>query len=265
MGFIFKAIGFVLGLRYFGGRGAVLGFLVGHIVDVVIYAKLGQACGKRMSKRLQQAAFNERFLVSLYSMFAKLAVADGAPCPAEVAAVREISKGHLHLSRAGRKFAEKVFEGAKYSTESFQIHAARCYDLFREQPRMLAGLLQALFALAASDGPIQKAEEQLLRTAARIFELSEDSYVRLASQYTFSSSADRLTECYKVLGCDRTASLEEVKRCYRKLVSDFHPDKIMHKDLPEEFIRFAETRFNSIKLAYETLLRASGGSGKASS
>ncbi|MGN0840889.1 MAG: J domain-containing protein [Candidatus Ornithospirochaeta sp.] len=58
---------------------------------------------------------------------------------------------------------------------------------------------------------------------------------------------------FSILGLNPGASLEEIKAAYRKLSMDFHPDKLVGKDLNEEFIYFAEKRFQEIKEAYEFL------------
>ena len=56
---------------------------------------------------------------------------------------------------------------------------------------------------------------------------------------------------YTVLGVDRTASAETIKKAYRELVIKFHPDKVDH--LGEEFKTLAEKRFKQIQQAYQSI------------
>ena len=62
-----------------------------------------------------------------------------------------------------------------------------------------------------------------------------------------------LSHHYAVLGLKNDADMGEVKKAYRKLVSEYHPDKIVSKGLPEDFIKFAEEKFREINQAYEAI------------
>ena len=55
------------------------------------------------------------------------------------------------------------------------------------------------------------------------------------------------------MNCDETATNQEIKKQYRKLVSEYHPDKIEAKGLPEEFIKFANDKFREIQEAYDVV------------
>ena len=54
------------------------------------------------------------------------------------------------------------------------------------------------------------------------------------------------------------ASTAEVKKAYRKLASEYHPDKIIAKGLPEEFVELAHKRFQEIQAAWEEIRQARG-------
>ena len=96
-------------------------------------------------------------------------------------------------------------------------------------------------------GAIQLAYEQL---KARLAEegLFDEKYKKLKSRYI-----QDVDKYYAVLGCDSNDSNEHIKRQYRKLVSDYHPDKIASKGLPGEFTKFANDKFREIQEAYETI------------
>jgi DnaJ like chaperone protein len=63
---------------------------------------------------------------------------------------------------------------------------------------------------------------------------------------------------YAVLGCTSGDTNEQIKKQYRKLVSEYHPDKIISKGLPDEFIKFANDKFNEIQEAYEAVKKERG-------
>ncbi|MCE5244100.1 MAG: DnaJ domain-containing protein [Desulfobacteraceae bacterium] len=54
-----------------------------------------------------------------------------------------------------------------------------------------------------------------------------------------------------MLGVERSASLEEIKRAYREQANRYHPDKVSH--LGEEFQEMAKRKFQEIQWAYEKL------------
>jgi DnaJ like chaperone protein len=125
--------------------------------------------------------------------------------------------------------------------------------VFRTQPHIIALMMDVLFRVGAADGRLSDAEDQTLRSAARIFNVSDIEFNRLKSKYV--RSADKY---YAVLKCDETASNEEIKKQYRKLVTEYHPDKIQAKGLPEEFIKFANDKFAEIQEAYDQIRKKRG-------
>ncbi|HPI97627.1 MAG TPA: DnaJ domain-containing protein [Synergistales bacterium] len=63
---------------------------------------------------------------------------------------------------------------------------------------------------------------------------------------------------YAVLGCRRDASVEEIRRCYRNMVSKYHPDRFIGQDLDEDFVRLATEKFKEIQSAYDEIKRMKG-------
>jgi len=63
---------------------------------------------------------------------------------------------------------------------------------------------------------------------------------------------------YTVLGCRRDASIEEIRRCYRNMVSKYHPDRFIGQDLDEDFVRLATEKFKEIQNAYDEIKRMKG-------
>ena len=114
-------------------------------------------------------------------------------------------------------------------------------------------MMDILLRVSAADGTISDREEVLLKTAARTFNFSDNDYARLKSRYV-----KEVNRFYSVLYCKETATNEELKKQYRKMVSDYHPDKIEAKGLPEEFVKFANDKFREIQEAYEAIKKERG-------
>ena len=104
-----------------------------------------------------------------------------------------------------------------------------------------------------SDGSMTPGEETLILSAVQTFHFSSVRYEQLKSQYV--QTADK---AYAVLGCSPTDSDDQVKRCYRQRVQEYHPDKIAAKGLPDEFTRFAQDKFREIQEAWEQIKAARG-------
>jgi DnaJ like chaperone protein len=123
----------------------------------------------------------------------------------------------------------------------------------RQQPTVLFSFLDVLFRLAAADGTLHHAEEAALNRIKAIFHVNDQQFNNLKAVY-FKDNG----QYYKVLNCTPQCSNEEIKANYKKLVKDFHPDKIISKGLPEEFIQFATSRFQEIQDAYEKVRQERG-------
>jgi DnaJ like chaperone protein len=114
-------------------------------------------------------------------------------------------------------------------------------------------MIEILIRVAVSDGPLSNNEEKIIQSAVRIFNLAEERYQTLRLKYISD-----VEKYYAVLNAKQTDSDAHIKRQYRKLVQDYHPDKIVSKGLPEEFVEFAQNKFREIQEAYDAVKRERG-------
>ena len=106
--------------------------------------------------------------------------------------------------------------------------------------------MDLLFKLTAADGKLHHAEEDALKRIQNIFRINDQQFGSIKGIY-FSDS----DKYYKVLNSTTKNTNDEIKSNYKKLVKEFHPDTIISKGLPDEFIQFATKRFQEIQEAYE--------------
>ncbi len=232
--------------------GLLVGVIAGHFLDILIMVKLGQFRAKRHYEREARKQFNEHFLSSLFHMLGVLCASDGAIVAAEVKEVDAIIKDRLKLSKSDRKKAINYFRAARNSKVPFQSSAAKYIELYHEHPEMLEGTLQLLMNVASADGAIKEEERRLLRAAASVFGIEETRYEQLRSNYLdVEGLVKDIDKSYALLGCEKEAPVSEIKKKYRTLVATYHPDKIVSKDLPEEFLKFANEKMRDIQDAYE--------------
>jgi DnaJ like chaperone protein len=249
MGWLGKVIGGAIGLAVGGPLGAIAGAVFGHSFD---YAE-DDGLSEERSRLSENEEAQMTFFVAAFSMLAKMAAADGHICDKELDAVDQFMRKDLQLSSESRKVAMSIFRTAGDSSRTFNEFAEQFYNQFNTQPRFLEILLDVLLRVSAADGTVCEEEENLLLSAVKIFKVKTEDYLKLKSKYIGKSDV-----YHAILGCDRQDSDEFVKKQYRKLVSEYHPDKIASKGLPEEFSKFAADKFREIQEAYEMVKKERG-------
>ena len=256
---IFKFIFAYLGLKYalyletnpLGGL--VVGLVVGHMLDYSAMMRFASWRANRFYAAQAKQAIESQFLNSLFLMFGQLCAVDGAVSREEVATVDRIMIEMLKLDRRTRRKAIEIFKSARKSGTAFQSNAARYFEIYHMHPQVLESTVQLLFQIGGADGYLKPEEEKLIRTAATIFGIDEQLYEGMRRPYAAlnGGTVDQLDQSYAILGCQQSNSNDEIKDAYRKLATEYHPDKIASKNLPEEFIKFATRKFQDIQNAYE--------------
>jgi DnaJ like chaperone protein len=237
------SVGFMLG----GPIGALVGATLGHaLMDDKVrqqYAEKG-----RMSGLEQRQAV---FFTATFAMLGKMAKADGRVCENEIDVVKSFMRDRLRLNPAAQQFAVNVFNRAKDDNTPFEDYARQFGEVFSDDQRLRQMFFELLFAVAMADDTLHPVEDRLLRSAPSLLGLSDNSYQMVKRQFL-----NDLSHHYAMLGLPNQADMSEVKKAYRKLVSEYHPDKVIAKGLPEDFVKFAETKFREINEAYETIQKA---------
>ena len=248
MSWLGKMIGGTIGFALGGPLGAVAGAAFGHtFVDKKEENYLLSRPGTRETLSSNEEA-QLIFFTAVFSMLAKLCKADGRVSEKEISEVEVFMKRDLHLDANSQATAVNIFRQSLNSSESFEDFAIQFYSTFRSQPNIIELMMDILLRVSTADGKITDKEETILTTASRIFNYSGSDYDRLKSRYIKITN-----KYYAVLKCDETASDEDIKRQYRKLATEYHPDKIEAKGLPEEFIKFANDKFSEIQEAYDAI------------
>jgi DnaJ like chaperone protein len=113
---------------------------------------------------------------------------------------------------------------------------------------MIEMMIDILLRVGVADGVLHASEQALIERAVDIFNFDQNRYNQLKFKYAGVSD-----QAYHVLGCNPDDSIDTIKKRYRKLVQDYHPDKIASKGLPEEFNQLAHDKFREIQDAYDTI------------
>ncbi|RMF38928.1 MAG: molecular chaperone DjiA [Alphaproteobacteria bacterium] len=185
------------------------------------------------------------FTIAVIALGAKMAKADGRVTRNEVAAFREI----FHIPPKDEAQAARVYNLARQDVAGFELYADRVAAMFGEDRTVLEELLEGLFHIAVADGEYHPAEDAFLREVARRFKLDERVYRSLYSRYVPGAPPDP----YAVLGVTPEDDLSAIRRRWRKLVRENHPDRLIAHGLPEEAIKLATNRLAAINRAWEMI------------
>jgi DnaJ like chaperone protein len=188
------------------------------------------------------------FTLALIALAAKMAVADGAVTASEERAFRatvEIARGH-------EEQVARVFNLAKQDVAGYDSYARKVSRFFQDSPDTLEHVLDSLFFIATADGLVHEAELDYLKSVSDIFGFDEVRFEQLASQHVQLEAG---VDPYLVLGLAHDADPAEIRRVYRVLAAEHHPDRLIAKGVPEDLIDVATARMKAINLAYQALTR----------
>jgi len=233
--------------------GGITGGLLGFVVLGPIGALVGSVIGSNLSSRSKRKRPNNfdkqvAFFAALFACLAKIAKADGRVDESEIKKVEEIISIKLNLNKEHRKFAINIFQKAKDDNVSFESYASNIYQILSSSQNSLLVFYEILFELALADGILHPKEDELLKKIPRIFRFDKNVYKSLYEKYV-----DQNRNYYEVLGLSENSSFTEIKKAYLKKRKEFHPDTLIGKGLPEEFIGKAKEKFIEIQEAYEEL------------
>lgn len=238
-----------------GPLGAILGGVLGHSYDVSNETTRHYFERDDHSWPEVEQEFDRQYLfyVSLASLAAKMAKADGVITVNEIKAFDNFLVNDLRLSVEERKQVAAIFNEAKDSPEDALAIALQFKALIGYQRDVLHMMVQLLFRIAMADGKVHPNEERFIHTIANAFELSSAEFKQIESLYIKQNG-----QAYQVLGVSREASDMEVKKAYRTLVREFHPDKMQAKGVPEDFMKMAHEKMSEINKAYDEICKERG-------
>ena len=241
-----KVIGGVAGFSLGGPLGALMGAVAGHAYDKMKAEGAGPGVNDTQTR---QVAFTTAIIV----LSAKMAKADGRVTRDEVDAFKEL----FNISANEMKNVGKLFDEAKKDASGFEPYAEQIAMMFAHEPAVLEELMGGLFHIARADGVVHPEELKFLRKTALIFGFTEAQFDRLKAIH-IGAGEDVEQDPYQVLGLTRKASDDEIKKAYRKLIRENHPDTLIAKGMPQEFVDVANEKMAAINAAYDLIEKERG-------
>ncbi|HEY4113097.1 MAG TPA: DnaJ family molecular chaperone [Rhizomicrobium sp.] len=226
--------------------GAAAGFIAGGPVGAALGALFGHVAVDRKAPADPGVAFT----IAIIALGAKMAKADGVATENE----EDVFRQYFAVPPSEEANVHRIFRMAQQDTAGFEAYARQIANLFRENPAVLEDIMDGLFEIAKADGVLHPGELEFLERVADIFGFAPNEFRRIRASH-FPDKEDP----YIILGVSHTASEDEIKHTYRLLVRENHPDRLIARGVPPEFVSLANEKLAAINAAYEQIEKERGG------
>ena len=189
------------------------------------------------------------FTIAVIALSAKMARVDGVVSPLEMQAFKQV----FQTAPEEERNVKRVFDLAKQDVAGYQSYADEIAKLLKDSKKLLQDVLEGLMYVAAVDGALHPEEDAFLADVAQRFGFSPSEFRFFRARFV----ADHGNP-YDALRLSPQATDGEIKRQYRKLVADNHPDKLMGRGVPAEFVEIATRKLAAINAAYDIIARERG-------
>ncbi len=264
-------LGAIFGLLFGGFPGLLLGFFLGYTID-------SRMVGRWRSRFVNASGRDQVrsiFFDSTFKVMGYLSKSDGRVTEREIKAAESVMH-QMGLDAEMRRRAIESFNLGKQSDFNLRATLKELRSQCWHNPSLLKAFLEIQMQLASADGrpsPRKNRALQEIYEGLGIFGFNfgsfeerfrtEQNYQRYQGYQSQGNSnqynpQQQLREAYEILGVPQSAAQAEVKKAYRKLMSQNHPDRLIAKGVPEQMIKMATAKTQKIKQAYEDICKAKG-------
>jgi len=254
-------VGGTLGFLVGGPIGALLGVYAGRNFDSGLAQNFGtaEAFGPGAQQRVQAT-----FFTTIFSVMGHIAKADGRISQDEIQLANRIMD-EMRLTAPMKQAARDLFNKGKQNDFQFEAVLAQFRQEMHGRKTLSQMFLEIQIRAASADGELRIAEKNILFNVAGALGFSQYELESLISRHnseqrfdsnSYTSTAGQLTEAYGILALSSSCSDKELKRTYRRLMAQHHPDKLVSKGLPDEMLILAKEKTQEIKAAYEVIKKA---------
>ena len=256
--------------------GKIIGGLIGFFVGGLVTALLGVFVGHQFDKGLggllnpvsaeQRQRIQDAFFKTLFATLGHLAKSDGRISKVEIAQAEALMT-NMGLTADHRREAIELFKAGAKPDFSIDRTMTDFIATCGRYNNLKQSLLNYLISLAMADGELHPAEQAVLKKVAKHLGFSSalfEKFIEMVkAQSRFKGAGgraqDRVTQselesAYKALGVEEANTDAQIKRAYRKLISENHPDKLIGRGMPEDMVKLATERTQEIQTAYDCIV-----------
>ena len=259
-------MGIILGFLLLGPAGIIIGFILGLLLDQYFHSVWNKG----------QGASNTCFFNATFKVMGYLAKADGRVSEQAIQAARDIMR-QMKLSEQQCLKAIALFNQGKKGNINLAHDLSQLRRNCYSQPALLRLFLELQFQAALADGYIRAGKQAILQQICQQLGFAPINFADVGyhqhqyghqhrhQQHSYQSSyqptrsvRSMLDEAYAVLNIASTATNVEVKKAYRRLISQHHPDKLVAKGLSEAMLKVATEKTQRIQAAYDQICKGRG-------
>ena len=283
MNFIGKLLGVIIGYRFGGFFGAIAGAFLGHLLDKKIY-ELGSVSSSFFEKPLTR---QNLFMQTTFAVLGHLSKSKGRVTEGDIQLATNLML-QMRLDDASRQLAQAAFNRGKQADFPIRQVIREFRQGCGQRGDLLRMFLEIQVQAAFADAHLHENEKEVLFVVAEELGLSRMQFEQMLAMVYASqqfarggyyqqqqggyqqsgqqqssyrqthSSGPTIHDAYKVLGVNDTDDQKTVKRAYRRLMNEHHPDKLVSKGLPEEMMEMAKDKAQQIQAAYDLICKIKG-------
>jgi DnaJ like chaperone protein len=268
MQYLGRILGSIVGILLLGKYGIVIGFIIGHIID---RARLANGKSFFSNQQVRQTLFFR----TTFQVMGHLTKAKGRVTQADIQ-VATAFMDRMQLHGASRLNAQQAFREGKEGNYPLKEKLRELRAICFGRSDLIRMFLEIQVQVAFADGKLHPNEREVLHIIAEGLGFSRAQFDQFLSMIEGSQSfthsgyrqsqsganpyqqGPNVNDAYKVLGVKPSDDAAIVKRAYRKLMNEHHPDKLVAKGLPPEMVDVAKEKAQEIQAAYDLIKQVKG-------
>lgn len=278
-----KILGAIFGWLILGPFGLLVGLFIGHQFDKARQYQNFSFSTSGFGNSETQAEKQNAFFYSAFAVMGHVSKAKGQVREEDIR-LAMIMMDRMQLNEQQRHSAQEAFRAGKASDFPLEHELTKVLESIGRRSDLLQFFLELQISAAFADGDLHPNEREVLHRIAAVlgfsaaqlerrFKMQEAAYrfqqgggfngggqqsYSSGQQYTQQPTRSQLEDAYKVLDVSEDADGKQIKRAYRKLMNEHHPDKLMAKGLPPEMMNMAKEKSQEIQRAYDLIKKEKG-------
>ncbi len=235
--------------------GGALGFAMGGPLGLVLGAAFGHSFDKGLKSSMSHTEQSQAvFFSTVFTLMGHIAKADGVISQHEINIAREVFR-QMRLNEQQQQAAIKLFNIGKRDDFNIEKLLQQASE-YITHPHLKTTMMQMLLYSAYGDGKLHRAEKAIIKKIGEALNIAQHTMdaVEQAVRHSMGLGENTIAEAYQVLDLHPQATKNEVKRKYRVLMKENHPDKLTSRGLPEEMIEIANKKTAEIARAYRQIM-----------